>query len=390
MRREARPLKVVHCITNLWRDGAQRMLYRLVTQMDKEHFAPQVISMKGEEPFADEFRQEGIAVTCLGFEKNPVSLPRAVSALRRALIEAEPDVVQGWMYHANLCVSLAPAVTFRSVPTLWNIRSSLHDRRGDKVTTKLAVASNIKLSPSTSRIIYCTSVSADQHEAAGFDRTKRVVIGNGFDVRALQPSEEYRQMWRSEWQVPDSSFVVGIVGRYHDQKDFPNFLRAAGEVLRHRDDVVFVMAGRNLTPENENIAQLIKEQGLEGKVRLLGERTDVPTLLPAFDVYCSSSCNEGFPNVVGEAMACGACPVVTDVGASREIVEGLGVIVPPSNSAALGGALLQMLDKGRDELARLGAECRRRILERYALPSIVKQYENVYLDVSGRLFAARH
>lgn len=343
--------------------------------------------MKGEEPFADEFRQEGIPVTCLGLNKNPTSLPKALSTLRAALKEAEPDVIQGWMYHANLCVSVAPALTFRSVPTIWNIRSSLHDRRGDKVTTKLAVASNVKLSSSPSRIIYCTSVSADQHEAAGFDPSKRVVIGNGFDVAALQPSEELRYRRRREWQVADGASVVGIVGRYHEQKDFPNFIRAAGEVARSRDDVVFLMVGRNLTDENDELMRLIKEQGIEGRVRLLGERTDVPTILPAFDIYCSSSCNEGFPNVVGEAMACGACPVVTDVGASREIVEGLGVIVPPGDSLALGRGLLEMLEKSKEERDRIAESCRERILERYALPSIVKRYENVYLDVSGRLFS---
>lgn len=245
----------------------------------------------------------------------------------------------------------------------------------------------MKLSSSTSRIIYCTSVSADQHEAAGFDRSKRVVIGNGFDIAALRPSEELRQQRRREWEVADDTLIVGIVGRYHEQKDFPNFLRAAGEVARARSDVVFVMVGRNLTVENDEVMRLIKEQGLEGRVRLLGERTDVPTILPAFDLYCSSSCNEGFPNVVGEAMACGACPVVTDVGASREIVEGLGIIVPPSDSLALGKGLLEMLAKEREERAEVSKACRQRILDRYALPSIVKQYENVYLDVSGRLFS---
>ena len=104
-------------------------------------------------------------------------------------------------------------------------------------------------------------------------------------------------------------------------KDHATFLRAARIVARERGDVLFVMAGRGIA-DNAALMRTVSQMGLTGCVRLFPEQAAAPRFLAGLDVAVSSSYSEGFPNVVGEAMACGTPCVVTDAGDSARIVGG--------------------------------------------------------------------
>ncbi len=118
-------------------------------------------------------------------------------------------------------------------------------------------------------------------------------------------------------------------------------------------------------------------------MHLLGLRSDVDRLLPGADLAClSSAFGEGFPNVLGEAMACGLPCVATDVGEARTIIANTGVIVPPRDPGAMAAALLDLIDRGPEARGRLGRAARARIESEYALPLIVERYENLYSELS--------
>jgi glycosyltransferase involved in cell wall biosynthesis len=153
--------------------------------------------------------------------------------------------------------------------------------------------------------------------------------------------------------------------------------------VRAAPDVRFVLAGRGVVAENAALSGCIKEEGLAGKVFLLGERRDVASLLPAFDLYCSSSTNEAFPAVVAEAMSSGVPCVVTDVGASKELVDGLGLAVPPGDADGLAAALVAMLALPPDQRVSIGQRGRQRVIERYSVESFVGGYERLYHDILG-------
>jgi glycosyltransferase involved in cell wall biosynthesis len=132
---------------------------------------------------------------------------------------------------------------------------------------------------------------------------------------------------------------------------------------------------------NGEIRSMLEKLRCRQRVLLLGEQSAVETIHPAFDIYCSSSVSEGFPNALSEAMACGVVCVATDTGASRELVEGIGRIVPVGNAELLAEALIATM-RERFETRQIAAEMgRQRILSRHGLASVAEQYANAYRAV---------
>ena len=146
------------------------------------------------------------------------------------------------------------------------------------------------------------------------------MIPNGFDTDVFVPSDNARASVRAELGVPENTVLVGRIGRYHHTKDYPNFLQAAAMLLRNHPDIQFLVAGKNVDWNNGELRRQVQEFGLVERIHLLGERFDIPRLTAALDIAVSSSHAEGFPNVVGEAMACAVPCVVTDVGDSSWLV----------------------------------------------------------------------
>ncbi len=136
-------------------------------------------------------------------------------------------------------------------------------------------------------------------------------------------------MLRTRLGIPADAAVIGLVARYHPMKDIDTFLRAASRFQQDHENVKFVLCGDGLGPDNSTLAKLVRDLDLDRSVVLLGPRSDIELVYPAFDVLtlCSTA-GEGFPNVLCEAMACDVRCVATDVGDSAEIIGDCGLIVP--------------------------------------------------------------
>jgi glycosyltransferase involved in cell wall biosynthesis len=103
--------------------------------------------------------------------------------------------------------------------------------------------------------------------------------------------------------------------------------------------------------------------------------------MASFDIVSSSSIGEGFPNTIGEAMACEVPCVVTNVGDSAAIVGDTGRVVPPGNPGALAKAWEELIDLGAAGREELGRRARARIVENFSLAAVVHRYESLYLDI---------
>jgi glycosyltransferase involved in cell wall biosynthesis len=111
-------------------------------------------------------------------------------------------------------------------------------------------------------------------------------------------------------------------------------------------------------------------------VRWVPARSDMRAVYNALDVICLSSLSEGFPNVIGEAMACAKRCVVTDVGDCRLLVGDDGVVVPANDEEALAEGLRQALTAGRDPNER----GRQRIVEHFTVTHLADRTEQVILE----------
>jgi len=140
-----RAIRVLHCITDLSPDGAQRTLLRLLSGLDPGTFESRVVCLKGGDSLEPLFRRSGIPVLQLDVERGVSMIPRLMT-LRSIFRRWQPDLVQGWMYHGNIA-ALITSRFFRSpVPVLWNIRRCLYDITKDRLGTQCAIRLGAQLS----------------------------------------------------------------------------------------------------------------------------------------------------------------------------------------------------------------------------------------------------
>lgn len=373
-------VRVAHVITGLSTGGAETCLYRLLAATAGRGIGAVVISLLDKGVLGPAIEALGVPVYEVGMRRGLPS-PRAVQRLARLLRESRADMVQGWMYHANIAASVVMKLAAPRTPVLWNVRHALDDLASERRGTRRVIAVSAKLSASPRHIVYNSLASARQHEAQGFASAKSVVIGNGFDLAQFAPSDIARHRVRGELGVAPETPLVGAVGRDHPVKDHANYLRAAAVIARSVPDATFVIAGRDVDGRNARLTSLIADLGIGDRVRLLGERSDVPALMAALDVMVSSSWTEAFPNVVGEAMACGLPCVVTDVGDSAWIVGDTGRVVPSRDPNTLAAAVQGVLALEPSARRKLGLAARQRVEREFSLAAAVNRYEDLYRSV---------
>jgi len=316
--------------------------------------------------------------------RNGIPDPRGLAELTRLLRQRSPEVVQTWMYHADLLGGISAKLA-GDIPVIWGIRQS--DARAENLLPKLlARVTNPLLSYWLPRaIVCCAEVAREVHVGFGYARNKCVVIPNGFDLARFKVNPQAGTALRVELGIPAAAPVVGMVARLHPIKDHRNFLLAAAMVARRFPSAVFVLCGDGLTADSLSISKWVREAGLPADVvRLIGRRDDVENVYPALGVAVLSSKSEGFPNVLAEAMACGIPCVATNVGDSALIVGEHGRIVSPGDPAALAMAIIELFDMPGGERLALGLAGRRKIEERYSLATMIAQYESLYERVANQ------
>ena len=366
---------ILHVITSLETGGAEVMLLKL---LEASGGAGQlVVTLCAGGALRPRFLATGAELVELGLKPGRPSL-RALLALVEVIRRRRPDLVHGWMYHANVAALLAQRLSGWSTPVLWNIRHALHEIGQEKRATRAVIRAGGPLSHLAASIVYNSRASASQHEAIGYARRDVEVIPNGFDMGRFRPDPEARASVRAELGLAPSTVAVGLVARYHAVKDHATLVQAAGALRREGVDLALVMAGSGVEGANAKLAAAIEAAGVGGRAVLLGERADIPRVLAGLDVAVLCSLSEGFPNALGEAMACGLPCVATDVGDCRFLLGEGGAIVPPRDPAALADALRRLIGLPPEARRELGQAGRARIEREFALPSVAKHYEHLY------------
>jgi glycosyltransferase involved in cell wall biosynthesis len=326
--------------------------------------------------------EAGIPLVTMGMRPG-VPDPRGIARLARHLRREQPAVVQTWMDHSNLIGGLATRMATRA-KVVWGIHHSNHLPGLTKRSTLMTVNACARLSRRIpTRIVCCSEHAGKLYAQRGFDADRLMIIPNGFDTDAFRPDPAARADLRRELGLDPGTTLVGLVARYDPFKDHGNFLGAAAVVIKKFPDVRFVLCGGNVDRNNAELMAKVESLGLSAHCHLLGPRKDVARIQAAVDVCASSSVSEAFPLVVGEAMSCGVPCAVTDVGDSALIVGETGRVVPPSDSTALGTAIIDLITLGPEGRARLGVDARHRVRELFDLGAVTRRYEALYTELAG-------
>lgn len=355
------------------------MLYKLVRDTDRSKIDSHVACLVDGGSVAGLIRALGIPVTGLGMRPG-VPDPRGLWRLASLLRRWRPDVLQTWLYHADLLGLVAGLLA--GVPAIgWNVRCSAADALHLSGRSGWTVRTLARLSRLPAVVVANSHAGIEFHRGLGYHPKRWEMIPNGFDLARFRPDAESRRAVRAELGIVDETPLIGLIARFDPLKDHVTFLRAAAMVALRIPNAHFVLAGTGVDAQNVLLSTLVADLNLAGHVHLLGERTDIARLTAALDIATCSSSAEGFPNVIGEAMACAVPVVATNVGDARTVIADTGVMVPPGDPELLAGAWQQLLGYAPERRAELGRRARERIALNYEIKMITRRYESLYAEL---------
>jgi glycosyltransferase involved in cell wall biosynthesis len=384
----ARRLTLLHVITDLDVGGTELSLARLLVGMNRERFHHRVICLLPPGPVAAMLRDGGIDVDSLDMTQGRITFS-GLGRLRRFIGETKPDLVNSWLYHADLLSTLALLPASR-IPLVWNVRASNMDMRRYSWVSRATRRLCARLSGRPDLIVANSTAGRDYHVELGYHARAWEVIFNGIDTVRFRPDPEARRAIREELRIPADAPLVGVLARHDAMKGHPVFLDAALRIADACPSVHFLLAGTGVEPTAPFFAQwLAAHPVIASRVHALGRRSDTERLMASLDVYCSPSLGEGFPNAPAEAMSSGVPAVVSDAGDSRLIVGDTGIVAPIGDAAALAEGCLALLREPEDARRARSERARARVVEQFGMARAVNEYERMIEGVLDRRRRAR-
>lgn len=366
---------IVHFIAAPAGGGAEAMLANLVSAMDGSRWRTVILVMDGR-PWPQamaELRQAGAEVHDL--EASAFLRWSTVTKLTRLLRQTRPDVLQTWMHHADFvgsCCALAAGVK----KIVWGIHCrEIHRNPGDSdarvAIFRFLLGLMAKAVPA--RILSCSAAALEDHVPMGYPEARMVWVPNGIDTDRFRPNEQARQTVRQQLGIPPEAPLIGYVGRFHEMKNLPMWLKAAAILQSRRPKTHFWLCGGEEWALEDGQRAALSVIPNRSQVHFTPFRADPEQVYPALDVFSLSSRTEACPMTVMEAMSCGVPCVTTDVGDCARLMESLGLVVPVNDAEALAAAWEQALDKPPTADA-----LHKRAVEKFDIAVAARGYEHVY------------
>lgn len=370
-------MKVVHVIVGLNVGGAELMLLRLIGNMNS-NYKNVVISLTDLGKLGEQYKEEGIEVLTLGAQSF-FDFPSIFLDLRRLLKQLRPDVVQTWMYHSDFLGGLAArSVGIKNV--VWNVRNTKLGGRGfGNYWFRRLCGLFSYIVPRT--VLFVSDSAKLAHERKGYCPRKSQVIYNGFDLERFRFDQAAKNKVRESLGLTKNEFLICSVGRFVPEKDHLTFIMAVRSLVDSGADVSALMIGHGVDWDNTTIVDHIR--GVEKYFHLLGPQKEVQDFLSCADVFCLHSTTEGFPNVLGEAMAVGLPCITTRAGDAERILNSPEFTVNAGDCEGLVEALTRVHELSDEERKSLGAVNRHRVERQFSLSGTVAQFEELYSSLKG-------
>jgi glycosyltransferase involved in cell wall biosynthesis len=371
---------VLYPTVSLTTGGAEQQLLELVRGLDKRRFRPIVAALHRGGTREDEFREiPGVEVVYLdrGGKLDFSPIWKLVALLRRR----DVDVVQPFVSPALFFGLLAGVLAGTPVKIATERGGARNDPgRGGRLYLH-----------ATSQLLPFVDVAVANSEAGrqllhreGMPVSKTLLIRNGVNPVRLRPASEAVAAHRRRLRADDAAPVVGILATLKPAKGQDTFLHAAAEVAKARPDARFAIVGDG--PLRADLEGLARQLGIWDRVVFFGLQQRVADFIELFDVLVSASRdNEGHSNSILEAMALGVPVVATDVGGSRELVDGgrNGRLVRVDDHRMLAAAVLAVLDQP-DTTKAMISRARAMVADNFSVERMVSDYTALYEQTLSR------
>jgi glycosyltransferase involved in cell wall biosynthesis len=361
-------MRVLFLVRSLGLGGAEVQLAQLARGLSERGHTVRVAALYAGGAMWERLGAAGIE--CVHLEKRSRwDLWAPLRKLGDAARAFQPEVVYSFMPAANVLGALARR---RLTPAalVWGVRASRADWDFYGAFPALLTRLEGWLSARPDLIICNSHAGRHYYSQAGWRAERMEVVENGFDLEAFRPDPEGRTRVRAELGVPPERCVVGIVGRIDPIKDHASFLRMAAALRAQGRECEFWCVGGGDDAYVAPLRTLAAELGVAPFVRWLGARQDMRAVYSALDVSCVTSLAEGFPNVVGESMACGTPCVAFEVGDAAAIIGDDTLVVRSRDARQVATAVVRALDD-----ASLRGRSRERIATSFSLQRCVERSE---------------
>ena len=367
---QSKRINLLQILTSFQIGGTERQVANLALGVDSSKFALHLACLRNfGELLAD---LERLHVPKPEFRIGKLYAPWTVwqaVRLARYLRANRIQIVHSYGFYPN--VFTVPVAKLVGAPI---IVASIRD------TGNLLTPMQTRLQKLVCRFADCVLVNAEAIREnlleQGYDPSKIVVIRNGI-VMARFAKREPNERLRRDLGIPLSARLVAVFSRLNRMKGVQYFLDAAVVLAARFPDVCFLVAGDG--GSRKELEEHARRLGLGRRIVFTGFRTDVPDLLSEATISVLPSLSEGTSNTLLESMAAGVAVIATRVGGNIEVVEDeiSGLLVPPSDSAALVSATSRLLEDPGMAL-RLGQAGLRRVSEIYSISGSVHETELLY------------
>lgn len=385
-------MRVLYVIDSLAPGGAERSLAAMAPHYAAAGVDLEVAYLKETPGVHDELRRGGATL-------HPPGGPRGrlanVRHLRRVVAATRPDLIHTTLFEADVAGRIAGALA--GVPVVTSlVNTSYGDgQRNDPSLRRWKLRAAQWVDAATARRVvrfHAITAHVADHMAPRLrvPRDRIRVIHRGRDPETLGArTRERRERARASLGAGPGVPLVLVAARQTHQKGLDVLVEAMPRVLAEVPDARLVLAGRD-GDATALLRETVARLGLDGAVRFLGVRDDVPDLLAAADAFVLPSRWEGLGSVLLEAMALEAPIVVSDLPAVREVLSDreTALLVPPEQPEALARAIVDTLG-GPDAAAGRAARARGDFLARFTVEAVTRQTVELYEEALGATRTAR-
>ena len=362
-------IKILFLTRSLNRGGSERQLIELVKGMDKSLFSISVVTLYDGGALRPEMEAVEEVRTLSAGKKGRWDIGY-FRRLLRIVKSIRPAIVHGYRGVANESALIAGKRCGAKV--VWGLRGSDKNFALYNWLTGLSFRTGAWLSRFADLVIVNSENGKNQYIARGYCPTRMMVIPNGIDVIRFRPDSQAAQKLRDQWGIAQGERLIGLVGRLDPVKDHSTFLKAAALLCKEREDVRFICVGDGPADLTRQLREQATALGLDSRLIWAGASTEMPAVYSALDIATSTSTSEGFPNVIGEAMACETPCVVTDAGDSAAIVGQSEQIVVAGDASSVVAGWNYLLNMTDEERQQVGRAARQRIVEDYSTEQLIK------------------
>ncbi|MBN2284935.1 MAG: glycosyltransferase [Tissierellales bacterium] len=370
-----KPKRVLFVLPELRQGGAERVVFNIVSKMDRDRFSPHIAWFHGDRfyPF-DTIRD----VPIFFVDKQPGLDFRAMQFLSDLIEREKIDLINPHHF----------------MPLFYSFFGSKIGHRRKLVYTEHSVweaervvgfwkfITRLMLLGTNALVGVSPEITEYLKKKYRLRNNKTRTILNGVDTDYYKPGDRKGQL-RFDLGYNASHILIGMVGNFRQIKNHQMLIKAFEKIVSFSPECRLLLIGQGFAddPENteESIKKQIKESSLVDKVQLLGYRNDVQNILQILDIFCLTSLREGLPLSVVEAMATGLPVIGTDTDGIRVVIESGkdGLLVDINDESGLTDALILLL-KDNDMRMEIGRAARKKAEKYYSLRMFADRYVELF------------